>query len=189
MFLERGYADASIDLIAAEAGVSKQTIYNNFEGKERLFAAVVQTVQHTVATGPEGTFAERFEVTGDFDRDLRAAFRMMTRLNLSEDIAAFRRLVITEQIRHPELMREWRQPRPALELALTQEIERQTGLGTVDVDDPGLAARQLIILIFNEAVERSQYGLRELPEHEIATIVDDGVDMWMRCYRRDPMRR
>lgn len=183
VFLLHGYAHASIDEIAAEAGVSKQTIYNHFEGKEELFAAVVREVQHSVSTSMAGLPTGRFTATGDFDRDLRTAFRQMTRLNLSGDVAAFRRLVIGEEMHHPELMGTWRQVRPAFELILVGEIERQTGLGVVEVDRPDLAARQLIMLILNEAIDRSRHGLRELSDEEIGTIVDDGVDMWMRCYR------
>ena len=41
LFLERGYT-ASVDDIAAAAGVSKQTVYARFASKEDLFEAVVR---------------------------------------------------------------------------------------------------------------------------------------------------
>jgi AcrR family transcriptional regulator len=183
VFLRHGYADTSIEMIAAEAGVSKQTIYNHFGGKEQLFRGAIQAVQETAVADSAARFAGQFEETGDIDRDLRAAVRLTAQLILRGDVAAFRRLVITEQLRHPELMEEWTQAAPALELFFAREIERQAGLGTVEVADPGLAARQLIMLVFNEAVSQSRYGLRPLSDAELGTIVDDGVDMWLRCYR------
>jgi AcrR family transcriptional regulator len=183
VFLRHGYVDASIEMIATEAGASKQTIYNHFEGKEQLFAAVVQAVQQDAVAASEAAFAEEFEGTGDIDRDLRAVFRLMVRLNLRGDVAAFRRLVTIEQMRHPELMEKWTQVRPAFELSLRREVEQQVRLGVLDVDNLDLAVRQLIMLVFNEAIGQSRYGLRELSDAEIGTIVDDGVDMWLRCYR------
>ncbi len=43
VFGELGFERASVDLIAARAGVSKATVYNHFEDKKALFvAAVVQ---------------------------------------------------------------------------------------------------------------------------------------------------
>src|ERR1051325_11970019 len=39
-FDEHGLERASVDAIAADAGVSKTTVYNNFGSKERLFQAV-----------------------------------------------------------------------------------------------------------------------------------------------------
>lgn len=40
-FLARGYAAASMDRVAAAAGVSKATVYSHFGDKEGLFAALV----------------------------------------------------------------------------------------------------------------------------------------------------
>ena len=41
LFLRDGYARTSVDAIAAEAGVSKRTIYNHYGDKESLFLSVV----------------------------------------------------------------------------------------------------------------------------------------------------
>ena len=41
VFLQRGYPGTSVDDIAAEAGVSKRTVYNVFEDKEQLFRAII----------------------------------------------------------------------------------------------------------------------------------------------------
>ncbi|WP_279483798.1 helix-turn-helix domain containing protein [Aureimonas sp. SK2] len=41
VFLDRGYSEASMDEVAASAGVSKGTVYKHFGGKEALFEAVV----------------------------------------------------------------------------------------------------------------------------------------------------
>src|ERR1700681_1120502 len=48
-FLENGYAQTSMDRIAAEAGVSIKTVYRHFENKDDLFGAVMQA-----ACGPGG---------------------------------------------------------------------------------------------------------------------------------------
>ena len=42
LFVERGYAAARLDDVAARAGVSKGTLYLYFENKEELFKAVVR---------------------------------------------------------------------------------------------------------------------------------------------------
>ena len=43
-FLEKGYKDASLRTIAAEAGTSTNSIYVRFRDKEGLFGAIVETV-------------------------------------------------------------------------------------------------------------------------------------------------
>lgn len=41
VFLRDGYAGASVDIIAREAGVSKATLYSHFRSKEELFGAII----------------------------------------------------------------------------------------------------------------------------------------------------
>lgn len=43
LFLSKGYDGSSMDAIAAEAGVSKLTVYSHFNDKETLFAAAVKS--------------------------------------------------------------------------------------------------------------------------------------------------
>ena len=43
LFLSKGYDGSSMDAIAAEAGVSKLTVYSHFTDKETLFAAAVKS--------------------------------------------------------------------------------------------------------------------------------------------------
>src|ERR1700739_170347 len=42
LFLRDGYERTSVDAIAAEAGVSKRTIYNRYGDKENLFLSVLR---------------------------------------------------------------------------------------------------------------------------------------------------
>lgn len=43
MFLQHGYERASMDSVAKESGVSKQTVYSHFKNKEALFSAVIES--------------------------------------------------------------------------------------------------------------------------------------------------
>src|SRR3982750_1591337 len=53
-FNEHGLERANVDAIAADAGVSKMTVYNNFGSKEGLFQAVVHDRTATTGTGVPG---------------------------------------------------------------------------------------------------------------------------------------
>lgn len=54
------------------------------------------------------------------------------------------------------------------------------------MDDSALAARQLMLLLLTDALTRSFFGARPLPNVEIDEIVDTGVDLWLRAYRARP---
>ena len=49
LFGESGYGDTATDEIVSAAGVTKGALYHHFGGKEDLFRAVVEQVQHEVS--------------------------------------------------------------------------------------------------------------------------------------------
>jgi AcrR family transcriptional regulator len=49
-FTEHGYAATSIDDIIQQAGVARGALYHHFSGKEALFRAVYETVEHEVVS-------------------------------------------------------------------------------------------------------------------------------------------
>jgi AcrR family transcriptional regulator len=77
---ERGYADATVESIAEEAGFSTGAVYSNFPGKEELFLQLMlwhreaalgrqsQALTQLLASSPElglATFTERFTQLAD----------------------------------------------------------------------------------------------------------------------------
>ena len=42
LFLRHGYANTTMEMVAAHAGVSIMTLYRHFRGKDVLFEAVIQ---------------------------------------------------------------------------------------------------------------------------------------------------
>jgi TetR/AcrR family transcriptional repressor of mexJK operon len=189
VFLRQGFTDTSVDVIAAEAGVSKQTVYNHFGDKTKLFTAVIEAAQEEAASAAEERFAAFFRESGDLEVDLRAAARIWTDLVLAPEVAGLRRVIIAEQWRHPEIAAEWSRPRTMFEDALAAGIEPYVESGALDIPDIHLAAHQLILLTVHEALHASHFGLHTLPEREIRRIVDDGTDMWLRSYRTHPRPR
>jgi TetR/AcrR family transcriptional regulator, mexJK operon transcriptional repressor len=188
VFLEHGYTHASVDQIAAEAGVAKQTIYNHFGDKERLFREVMH--QTLVATGagvgpPPG---DALADSDDLERDLRAFARFTARGALEPDVAALRRVMIAELDRHPQLLREWGSMGDALRSSVTAAIARQAERGVLDVDDPEVASEQLIMLTVGSALTLTVFGTRELSDAELGRIVDQGIDLWLRAYRAPTAR-
>ena len=59
VFLENGYAQASMDRIAESAAVSVKTIYRHFENKDELFSAVMQAACRADNSIPERTIEQQ----------------------------------------------------------------------------------------------------------------------------------
>jgi TetR/AcrR family transcriptional regulator, mexJK operon transcriptional repressor len=187
VFFRDGFTNASIDAIVAEAGVSRQTIYNNFSGKEELFATVVRDARSDESAESDAASIEEILANSvDLGRDLRELGHRWVATVLREDVVALRRLIVAEWDRHPELLEEWKRPRRDLERALTRGIVHQAKRGALDIEDADRAARQLMLLVITESLTRSLYGMRRLSDAELDDIVGSGVDMWLRCYKARP---
>ena len=101
-FLEKGFLGASMDEIAAVAGVSKQTVYAHFESKEALFLAMV----HGLTGGAADEFREqRDDPSGDepIEEFLLDFASLQLRIVMTPRLMQLRRLVIGEVGRFPAL--------------------------------------------------------------------------------------
>ena len=149
VFCREGYAGANIDLIAAEAGVSRQTVYNHHGDKEKLFVAVVRDLTERCNAGIFATIASFPDQPGDLEADLIAfAVRMNRNCICNRDGRFLRKLIQAEGERYPELFAEWREQGPGRTWsALAARFARLAFAGHLSIGDPDVAARQFLALV------------------------------------------
>jgi AcrR family transcriptional regulator len=79
----------TVDMVAEQAGVSKQTVYNNFSGKDDLIVHVVESIVQEI-----GTDLEAFSETDDVRTALIAFGSRYLRMVGNKDRTNFLRLII-----------------------------------------------------------------------------------------------
>ncbi len=149
VFCREGYAGANIDMIAAEAGVSRQTIYNHHGDKEKLFIAVVLALTERVNAGFFATLAT-FPTIPRTSRRISSPSRSGSTATAacSGDGKFLRKLIHTEGERYPELFAAWREQGPGKAwAALAARFACLAYAGHLDLDDPDVAARQFQALV------------------------------------------
>jgi len=186
VFLRRGYTNASVDEIVAESGVSRQTVYNNFGGKEALFLAVVDDVLdrfHAAMTAVVGEVA--LGESDDLARDLARLGAGWVALALQPEMAGLRRLIVGEAAAFPTLAAEWRERGPdRAQAMLRREFERLAERGRIDLgQDPALTVMlysQSVLLIPNQLALLSA---RLSPDQQmIDRYVGEAVAMFLARY-------
>ncbi len=98
LFLDKGYGNVSMDEIAAQAGVSKRTVYNHFPSKEILFSEIVRFTW-SMYDLPIMHYHEGSDIRQDLI-NFSHKFLVMLR---SERFTKLLRLVMGESGRFPEL--------------------------------------------------------------------------------------
>jgi TetR/AcrR family transcriptional repressor of mexJK operon len=185
LFTRDGYERTSVDAIAAEAGVSKRTVYNHFGDKENLFVWVVQS-----------TFSSLIGLVSDIvDRGLSDVrdepalepALVATVLELSRTVTqlpervALVRLIISEASRFPVLAQPWRSRGTITDLFVRQLI-RLAALGLLAFDDPVEATQHLTALTLNQLNTRTLFGTLSISDAESELIVRSGVHVFLLAY-------
>lgn len=146
-FLSKGYGGTNMDEIANLAAVSKRTVYQHFDDKERLFTEIVLSTTDEI-DGLVRLIGAELAGTEDLAADLRQLARQLLSALMQPDLLRLRRLVIANADRFPELGREWYERGFGRVLAtLGSRFEDLAGKGLLRLDDPLLAANHFVGLL------------------------------------------
>jgi TetR/AcrR family transcriptional repressor of mexJK operon len=184
LFLRNGYLGTSMDQIAAQARVSKQTVYKQFADKESLFSAIV-TAAVDAAGDPVHEEAAALADSDDLAADLRALARDQLGKVLQPQLMQLRRLVIGEAGRFPELGRAFfDRGAGRTTAALAAAFARLTERGLLRADDPELAAAHFNWLVMAAPVNRAMLlGDDAIPTPaELDRYADGGVRAFLAAY-------
>lgn len=185
VFCREGFAGANIDLIAAEAGVSRQTVYNHHRDKENLFVAVVRDLTERSNAGVFATLATFPDQPKDIEAELIAfAFRLNRNCICNREGKLLRKLIQAESERYPELFADWREHGPGKTWsALAARLARLAYAGFLEVGDPDVAARQFLALI-NADLQMSFMLGRAPTDAEVLEAATNAVRTFLRAYGR-----
>ena len=184
VFLRDGFAGAGTDAIAAEAKVSKRTLYAYYPSKEELFADVMRRL---TIENPQTRALESIEEMspGDEDelrRDLLELASKIVSTMMQPDYLALLRTTIADTHRVPQLGGLFRATVPEVALrsfAVFIEKSRERGVVGRDVDGE-TAARMFVGTLLTYAVLDGLFA--EGPPHPPSQEkIDDIVSLYMRA--------
>ncbi|MFE9020997.1 TetR/AcrR family transcriptional regulator [Streptomyces sp. NPDC007808] len=182
LFLREGFG-VGMDTIAAEAGVSKVTVYNHFGSKEALFTAVITSALDEPLAGESSVALEHLAEAEDLRAALVEAARTWVHaVRSNHEVTALRNLVAAELHRFPELGEAWRHRgteshHPAVAGALRTLAEQ----GRLEIPDLQVAIIQFYGLLVFPHMVFSSYGTH-IDEDLTDRLVTGGVDMFLRHY-------
>ncbi len=182
-FLAVGYEGASMEAVAAEAGVARRTVFNQFGSKEGLFGAAVERLW------------QRLDFAADLEQEDQAVTAEQTLLKMADRIVGFwqrpeavpfARLVITEGERFPVLRDSFilrgRQPTHEALTACFRELVKRGDLVRLD---PILAAEQFVSLIKDVLWWPVLIGQTDLPDaNRRRQVIEAAVNVMLSAYSR-----
>ena len=184
VFGAMGYSGATMDAVAAEAGLTKPTLYSYFPSKESLFSAMMldrrdamlEVFEHP---SPGGMVADLHIFAWDYADTV-----------MRPDLLSLARLIIGEVQRFPEIGRAYQASGPDHVLrGIMRYLESQRSQGRLTFDDAELAAQDLWGLILSAPRTMALYMPDAPPDRAtLARYVHNGLRVFLKAYSTAPER-
>lgn len=184
-FLLHGYAATAIEQVAADAGVSKVTIYNQFGDKRALFAAAVNCEcdkmrgHFSLEGTAKGTTRERMTAIGE------AIFAFLFRPEMMQ----FERRIAAETEQDPAIGAAFLEAGPwRMKEAFAAWLDRAVKAGELNIPDTLLAAEQFVSMCKGMGDLERRFGAMVKP-HDSRKRIDGAVDVFLAAYGTPPAGR
>ena len=181
LFLSHGYANTSMDAVAAEAGVSKLTVYSHFNDKETLFSSAV------MAKCEEQLPPLFFELPAGIpvEKVLLNIARGFHQLINSDESVNLHRLMMALGTQDPKLSQIFFDAGPErMVQGMERLLKRIDETGALSIDLPRNAAEHFFCLLKGAGNFRLLYCCGEpLSEEASESHVQEVVGLFMRAYR------
>ncbi len=163
-FLQSGYAEASVNHIAAAAGVSIKTLYRHFENKDDLFSAVMQAACGLDSPAPVPPWYALPPADA-----LPQAGEAYLRHILSPDQLALYRVVARDAHRFPELGRRYQEETAgARDDTFSRYLDLWAAREGWTLRDRRAAAQVFAGLLKSHVFDAALLELRQVSDSEIA---------------------
>ena len=191
LFLRQGYAGTTMEEIAAAAGLTKRTLYNNYPDKEALFRQIVTDV-----TSFADAFVRRLRdelavavPSADVRTMLADLGRGLALGIVRPEVVAIRRLLIGEARAFPALAPEYFDRAPGRVLAaLATGFARLGRRRLLRVADARRAAAQFAYLVAGELLDRAVLTGVVPPGDQVETVAREGVETFLARYGTSRVR-
>ena len=183
-FLHNGFLGASMDAIAEQASVSKQTVYAHFQSKEALFLEVIAAMTggaaHAIGEDVEDRLDDR--PVGDY---LAAVAHDQLAIVMTPRLMQLRRMVIGESERFPALGRALYENGPKVSIRrVGRALAHYIALGQIRACDPERAATQFNWLVMGAPTNAAMLlGDSGIPSRdELTAHAHEAVRIFLAAY-------
>lgn len=182
IFAAMGYSGTTMDAVAADAGLTKPTVYSYFPSKEALFSAMLQGKRDRMLgvlehPSPNGMVQDLHSFSWDYADTV-----------MRPELLSLARLIIGEVQRFPEIGRVYQASGPDHVLrGIIGYLQMQRAVGRLAFDDAELAAQDLWGLILSAPRAQALYMPDARPGRAtLARYIHNGLRVFLKAYSTRP---
>lgn len=182
VFAAMGYSGTTMDAVAADAGLTKPTLYTYFPSKEALFAAMMLGKRDRMLNVLD------HPSSGGMVQDLLSFAWDYADIVMRPDLLSLARLIIGEVQRFPEIGRAYQASGPDhLLRGIMRYLQIQRLAGRLSFDDAELAAQDLWGLILSAPRTQALYMPDAQPDcATLSRYIHNGLRVFLKAYSTHP---
>jgi TetR/AcrR family transcriptional repressor of mexJK operon len=179
LFTEQGYAAASMDLIAKNADVSKQTVYSHFGSKDGLFSASIEYK------------CKSLRIAGLSLNDLSDPYTILLTLAqnftdfiMSKEACAIHKICVFESTTYPQVSEIFYKVGPLRVInEVTFLMAKLHEQKILVIENPRHAASQFLNMIKGEMWMQTEFNIKErISAEEVDDYLRNSVAFFIRGY-------
>lgn len=176
-FVEKGFAGARMDDVAARLGLVRGTLYRYFTDKENIFRAVVS---QTMAPHVEALRTLSATHTTSFADLLRGLVRPMAAIAEEMPLGGVLKMVVGEARNFPQLARIWHDQLmlPAVEV-LAGAVRDAQARGEVRGGEPRIYAFQVLSPLITALIWRETFVPVGSPDFNLEAVLTQCVEVFL----------
>ena len=177
-FFHHGYAATAIEQVAADAGVSKVTIYNQFGDKRALFAAAVECECERM----RGHFSLDHMQPGTIRERLTAIGEAIHAFLFRPEMIQFERRIAAETEHDPAIGAAFLEAGPwRMKQGFAAWLSHAAEAGELTIADPMLAAEQFVSMCKGMGDLERRFGVAVTPDSRGCRIAG-AVEVFLAAY-------
>ncbi len=178
-FLANGFEGASMDRIAARAGVSKRTVYDHYSSKDGL----VRAIARERLPRPEDFADFIYDPNTPLEPQLRKIGEVLLHVLTSDQFVALVRIMVAREVQEPEAPgAATADGRERFTASTVQWVEAASRDGRLAVSNPWLAVSQFLGSLQSAAFWPLVLNGRRLPAEDQEELVESSVAMFLNHY-------
>ncbi len=180
LFTHHSFGMVTMEAVAAQAGVSKMTVYSHFADKETLFESIVKSISDRMIATLSNTYEQDAPL---YDRLATTGVAFLS-IMFGPEVAGLSQMLPTALRGNPKLAVRFHDAGPGrVKPALAAMIAEAAARGEVSIDDPGLAASDLVSLWEGGLRGEIECGMAvPISPEEITRRVRRGTQVFLRAY-------
>lgn len=171
LFAEKGYEGASVDMIAAAAGIKGPSLYKHFKGKDQILDALITKVDEYYAANFNAAGRQN-QLPESMDQLTRMAFAKVSFTMHDEVIQKTRRLLTLGQFRNPRLSElATLHGITAIQTMFQKLFAAMMKAGVMKKDDPAILAMEfaspvsLLIQMYDREPAKEKEIIKKIKAH------------------------